>query len=101
MMMQFRQIAGQFEKLALPEDQAHPDPQMLSAHLETLFSSVSRSIVASRNSMMTLAKQVERTTPNQAMQRAAGRFAFPLSMTPTFNWQRRAPSPAVADLVSR
>jgi hypothetical protein len=37
MMMQFRHIAGQFEKLALPEDQAHPDPQILSAHLETLF----------------------------------------------------------------
>jgi hypothetical protein len=40
-------------------------------------------------------------TPNQAMQRTAGRSAFPLSMTSTFNQQRRAPSPAVADLVSR
>ena len=38
---------------------------------------------------------------NQAMQRTAGRSAFPLSMTSTFNLQPRAPSPAVADLVSR
>jgi hypothetical protein len=39
--------------------------------------------------------------PNQAMQRTAGRSAFSLSMTSTFNQQRRASSPAVADLVSR
>jgi len=39
--------------------------------------------------------------PNQAMQRTAGRFAFPLSMTSTLNQQPRALSPAVADLVSR
>ncbi len=38
---------------------------------------------------------------NHAMQRTAGRSAFPLSMTSTFNLQPRAPSPAVADLVSR
>jgi hypothetical protein len=36
---------------------------------------------------------------NHAMQRTAGRSAFPLSMTSTFNQQRRALSPAVADLV--
>ena len=39
--------------------------------------------------------------PNQAMQRTAGRSAFPLSMTSTFNQQPHAPSPAVADLGSR
>jgi hypothetical protein len=38
---------------------------------------------------------------NQAMQRTAGRSAFTLSLTSTFNRKRRAPSPAVADLVSR
>ncbi len=40
-------------------------------------------------------------SPNQAMQRTAGRSPFPLSMTFTFNLEPRAPSPAVADLVSR
>jgi hypothetical protein len=40
-------------------------------------------------------------TPNQAIQRTAGRSAFSLSMTSPFNLQRRALSPAVADLVSR
>ena len=44
---------------------------------------------------------MRRETPNQAMQRTAGRSAFSLSMTSTFNLQLRAPSPAVADLVSR
>jgi len=39
--------------------------------------------------------------PNQAMQRTAGRSAFQLSMTSTFNPQPRSLSPAVADLVSR
>jgi hypothetical protein len=39
--------------------------------------------------------------PNQAMQRTAGRSAFPLSMTATFHLERHAPSPAVADLGSR
>ena len=39
--------------------------------------------------------------PNQAMQRTADRSAFPVSKTSTFNLQRRSPSPAVADLVSR
>ena len=38
---------------------------------------------------------------NQALQRTAGRSAFLLSMTSTFNQQPHAPSPAVADLVSR
>jgi hypothetical protein len=38
---------------------------------------------------------------NQAMQRTAGRAAFPLPMNSTFNPQPRSPSPAVADLVSR
>ena len=38
---------------------------------------------------------------NQAMQRTAGRSAFPLPMTSTFNQQQRPPSPAVADLRSR
>jgi hypothetical protein len=38
---------------------------------------------------------------NRAMQRTAGRSPFSLSMTSTLNVQRRAPSPAVADLVSR
>lgn len=38
---------------------------------------------------------------NQAMQRTAGRSAFSLSMTSTFNLQRHSPSPAVADLGSR
>ena len=37
--------------------------------------------------------------PNQAMQRTAGRAAFPLSVTSTFNPQPRSPSPAVADLI--
>ena len=40
-------------------------------------------------------------TPNQAIERTAGRAAFPLSMTSTFNLQRSALSPAVAGLVSR
>ena len=39
--------------------------------------------------------------PNQAMQRTAGRSAFPLPMTSTFNPQRHTPPPAVADLGSR
>ena len=38
---------------------------------------------------------------NKAMQRAAGRSAFPLSITPTLTLQRRGSSPAVADLASR
>ena len=42
-----------------------------------------------------------RNEPNQAMQRAAGRSAFSLSMTFTFYPQPHALSPAVADLVSR
>jgi len=42
-----------------------------------------------------------KTSSIQAMQRTAGRSAFPLSMTSTFNPQPRSPSPAVADLVSR
>ena len=42
-----------------------------------------------------------RKTPNQAMQRTAGRSAFPLSVTSTFSLQPPAPSPAVADLGSR
>jgi hypothetical protein len=41
------------------------------------------------------------TKPNQTMQRTAGRSAFPLSMTSTFDPQPHAPSPAVADLVPR
>ena len=41
------------------------------------------------------------TRPNPAMQRSAGRSAFPLSMASTFNLQRTAPSPVVADLVLR
>jgi hypothetical protein len=40
-------------------------------------------------------------TPNHALQRTAGRSAFLSLMTPTFNQERRALSPAVADLVSR
>jgi hypothetical protein len=42
-----------------------------------------------------------RQRPNQAMQRTAGRSAFPLPMASTLNQQQRSPSPAVADLVSR
>ena len=38
---------------------------------------------------------------NQAMQRTAGRAAFPLLMTSAFNPQSHALSPAVADLGSR
>jgi hypothetical protein len=38
---------------------------------------------------------------NQAMQRTAGRSAFLLEMTSTFNLQQHTLSPAVADLVSR
>jgi hypothetical protein len=44
---------------------------------------------------------IAKQRPNQAMQRTAGRSAFPPSMTSTFNQQRRALSPAVADLGSR
>ena len=33
-------------------------------------------------------------TPNQSIQPTAGRAAFPLSMTSTFNLQRRALSPS-------
>ncbi len=40
-------------------------------------------------------------TSNQAMQPTAGRARFELSMTSILNQQRRALSPAVADLVSR
>ena len=36
--------------------------------------------------------------PNPAIQRTAGRSVFSPSMTSTWNQQRRAPSPAVADL---
>ena len=43
----------------------------------------------------------ERIRPNHAMQRTAGRSAFQLSMSSTFNLQRCAPLPALADLVSR
>ena len=39
--------------------------------------------------------------PNHAMQRTAGRSAFPLSVISIFNLQPRALSPAVADLGSR
>jgi hypothetical protein len=42
-----------------------------------------------------------RQRPNHAMQRTAGRSAFPLQMTSAFNLQPHALSPAVADLVSR
>jgi hypothetical protein len=37
MVMCFRQIAGEFEKMALPKDQSHPDHQALSLKLEALF----------------------------------------------------------------
>ena len=37
MIFGFRQLAGQFEKTALPEDRSHPDPDALNAQLETLF----------------------------------------------------------------
>jgi hypothetical protein len=37
MVMHFRQIAGEFEKMALPKVQSHPDPQALSLKLEALF----------------------------------------------------------------
>ena len=40
------------------------------------------------------------TRPNQGMQLTAGGSAFPLDMTSIFNLQRRASSPAVAELVS-
>jgi hypothetical protein len=55
------------------------------------------------HSATALARSIEmhRSRPNQAMQRTVGRSAFPLSMTSTFNPQPHAPSPAVADLVSR
>jgi hypothetical protein len=39
--------------------------------------------------------------PNQAVQRTAGRSPFQLRVPTNFNEQPRAPSPAVADLVSR
>jgi hypothetical protein len=39
--------------------------------------------------------------PNQALQRTAGRSAFPLSMTSSFNQRPHSPSPPVADLGSR
>ena len=42
-----------------------------------------------------------RVPSNQAMQRTAGRSAFPSAMTSTLNPQPHAPSPAVADLGSR
>jgi hypothetical protein len=37
MIMRFRQIAGEFEKLALPGDHSHPDPQALNLKLEEFF----------------------------------------------------------------
>jgi hypothetical protein len=37
MIMRFRHLAGEFEKMALPQDQSHPNPDMLSAQLEVLF----------------------------------------------------------------
>jgi hypothetical protein len=37
MIMGFRQIAGEFEKMALPKDQSHPDRQALNLKLEALF----------------------------------------------------------------
>ena len=45
--------------------------------------------------------QIGRTRLNHEMEQTAGRAAFPLPMTSTFTLQRHAPSPAVADLVSR
>lgn len=42
-----------------------------------------------------------KSSSNQAIQRTAGRSAFELTMTSTFNIQRCAASPAVADLESR
>jgi hypothetical protein len=50
---------------------------------------------------LSLGSVVVAQRPNQAMQRTAGRSAFSLQMTSTFNQQPHAPSPAVADLVSR
>jgi hypothetical protein len=37
MVARFRQIAGEFEKAALPKDRSHPDPQALNQKLEALF----------------------------------------------------------------
>ena len=37
MVMRVRQIAGEFEKLALPKDQSHPNPETLNLKLEELF----------------------------------------------------------------
>jgi hypothetical protein len=37
MVMRFRQIAGEFEKLALPQDKSHPNPETLNLKLEELF----------------------------------------------------------------
>ncbi len=45
--------------------------------------------------------QLPHSSSNQAMQRTAGRFGIPLSMTSTLYLPERAPPPAVADLVSR
>jgi hypothetical protein len=37
MVMQFRKVAGEFEKLALLMDKSDPDPQALNLKLEELF----------------------------------------------------------------
>jgi hypothetical protein len=37
MVKRFRGIAGEFENLALPKDQSHPDPEALNLKLEELF----------------------------------------------------------------
>ena len=37
MVMRFRQLAGEFERMALPGDQSHPDHQALTLKLEELF----------------------------------------------------------------
>ena len=46
-------------------------------------------------------ESMDQERPDHAMQLTPGRSAFPLSITSTFNLQRQAPSPAVADLTPR
>ena len=78
---------------------AHWRRQVFSAKGYSDITTSSKAFTSMQLSMDAFLTPIE--TPNQAIQRTAGRAAFPLSMTSTFNLQRRALSPAVADLVSR
>ena len=81
-----------------PEKGTRTEALVMVAHALSQFA---RGSMDTQELIKRLKSLESRIRSNQAMQRTAGRSAFTLLMTSTFNLQPHAPSPAVADLVSR